>query len=75
MQAGTFHYFHQRWIQAIGDALAGEAAKFPDPGDDRSIAMIEELPVLSLPQLIQSKLACGMGDIRRTHQTSRMSSN
>ena len=21
VQAGTFHYFHQRWIQAIGDAL------------------------------------------------------
>jgi len=19
--AGTFHYFHQRWIQALGDAL------------------------------------------------------
>ena len=30
--------------------------------------MIEGLPVLSLTQLIQAKLACGLGDMRRTHK-------
>ena len=30
--------------------------------------MIEGLPVLSLPALIESKIACGEGDMRRTHR-------
>ena len=46
----------------------GQEAKFPDPGDTHSVTTLEDLPVLSLPQLIQAKLACGLGDMRRTHK-------
>ena len=31
-------------------------------------AMKEGLPVLSLTRLIESKLACGAGNLRRTHK-------
>lgn len=46
----------------------GQPAKFPDPGDTNNITRIEDLPVLSLAALIQAKLACGLGDLRRTHK-------
>jgi hypothetical protein len=46
----------------------GQPATFPDPADARHLTSIEGLPVLSLPQLIQAKLACGLGDLRRTHK-------
>lgn len=44
----------------------GIDAKFPDPGD--AAVEIEGLPVLALPHLIQSKIACGLGDSRRMHK-------
>ena len=46
----------------------GQAALFPSPGDRKHVTTIEGLPVLSLAQLIQSKLACGLGNLRRTHK-------
>jgi hypothetical protein len=46
----------------------GQEATFPSPSDVKHVTSIEGLPVLSLAQLIQAKLACGMGDIRRTHK-------
>jgi hypothetical protein len=46
----------------------GQSAVFPDPGDNRFVSQIEGLPVLSLAALIQSKLACGLGNLRRTHK-------
>src|SRR5438067_2494757 len=46
----------------------GQPAVFPDPADARQVAQIEGLPVLSLAALIQSKLACGLGNLRRTHK-------
>lgn len=46
----------------------GQSAKFPDPGDVKRLTRIEGLPVLSLAELIQSKIACGLGDLRRTHK-------
>lgn len=46
----------------------GQAAVFPDPADQRRVTRIEDLPVLSLAELIQSKLACGLGNLRRTHK-------
>ncbi|HJT34199.1 MAG TPA: hypothetical protein VJ783_19285 [Pirellulales bacterium] len=54
--------------------LAGEAqgpgqeAQFPSPSDPKFITTIEELPVLSLAALVQSKIACGLGNLRRTHR-------
>lgn len=59
---------------AIQFVLAGESegpgqpAKFPSPSDPKHITTIEGLPVLSLASLIQSKLACGLGSLRRTHR-------
>jgi hypothetical protein len=46
----------------------GQETRFPSPSDSRHVTQIEGLPVLSLAQLIQSKLACGLGDMRRTHK-------
>ena len=46
----------------------GQAATFPSPSDRKHVTTIEGLPVLSLAQLIQSKLACGLGNLRRTHK-------
>lgn len=57
-----------RLALAIEKEGAGQAATFPDPGEARHVTKIEGLPVLSLPQLIQAKLACGLGNLRRTHK-------
>lgn len=46
----------------------GQAATFPSPSDPKQVTTIEGLPVLSLAPLIQSKLACGLGNLRRTHK-------
>jgi hypothetical protein len=46
----------------------GQEATFPSPTDAKCVTTIEGLPVLSLAQLIQAKLACGLGHIRRTHK-------
>lgn len=45
-----------------------QEATFPNPSDARHVTSIEGLPVLTLPQLIQAKLACGLGNLRRTHK-------
>jgi hypothetical protein len=42
--------------------------RLPDPGDERAITQLEGLSVLSLARLIESKLACGRGNLRRTHK-------
>lgn len=49
-------------------AGTGSEVKLPDPGDDESITTLEGLPVVSLARLIETKLACGEGDPRRTHK-------
>ena len=54
--------------------LAGDKAgtdsevKLPDPADEKTTTDIEGLPVLKLAKLIESKLACGIGNLRRTHK-------
>jgi hypothetical protein len=66
--------FHSAAGPSIQLVLAGEregpdqAATFPDPSDPKHVITIEGLPVLSLAQLIQSKLAYGLGDMRRAHK-------
>ena len=69
---------HGEGISLVGTAIQfvfagesegpGQAAKFPSPSDPKYVTTIEGLPVLSLAQLIQSKLACGLGNLRRTHK-------
>jgi hypothetical protein len=46
----------------------GQSALLPDPSNERNLARIEGLRVISLAELIQSKIACGLGDMRRTHK-------
>ena len=59
---------------AIQFLTAGERAgpdsevRFPDPGDEFAVTEIEGLPVLRLSKLIEAKIACGMGNARRTHK-------
>jgi hypothetical protein len=66
--------FHTASGVAVQFVMAGESegpgqpAVFPDPADPRHVAQIEGLPVLSLAAIIQSKLACGLGNLRRTHK-------
>ncbi len=53
----------------VGDREGpGQEATFPDPAEPRTIAVIEDLPALSLAHLIQAKIACGLGSPRRTHK-------
>ncbi len=49
-------------------AGTGTEVFLPDPGDAKVTTHIEELPVLTLAKLIESKIACGMGSLRRTHK-------
>src|ERR1019366_4697020 len=50
---------------AVQFLLAGERAgkdsevKLPDPGDVQATTELEDLPVLTLAKLIESKIACG----------------
>jgi hypothetical protein len=46
----------------------GQEAIFPSPSDAKQVTVIEGLPVLTLAQLIQAKIACALGDMRRTHK-------
>lgn len=47
---------------------SGQETKFPDPADAKAVTTVEGLPVLSLASLIQAKIACGLGNMRRTHK-------
>ena len=52
-----------------GDRAGNDSeVRFPDPGVANTVVQKEGLPVLSLARLIESKLACGAGNLRRTHK-------
>jgi hypothetical protein len=42
--------------------------RLPDPADESAVTQLEGLPVLTLSRLIEAKLACGQGNLRRTHK-------
>lgn len=54
--------------------MAGERAgkgseiRLPDPDLANNVTTKEGLPVLSLSRMIEAKLACGLGSLRRTHR-------
>ena len=54
--------------------LAGDRAGkdseilLPDPDSAKCVTIKEGLPVLSLARLIETKIACGSGSLRRTHK-------
>jgi len=45
---------------------SGQEVRFPDPSE--AVTSIEGLPVLTLPHLVQAKIACALGSPRRTHK-------
>lgn len=59
---------------AVQFLLAGQRAgknstvRLPDPAASDVWREIEGLPVLTLAKLIESKIACGEGNLRRTHK-------
>lgn len=57
-----------QFLTAGERAGAGLPIPFADPGDARSVTEVEGLTVLSLPRLIESKIACGEGNLRRSHK-------
>lgn len=53
----------------VGDrAGRGSECRMPDPGVLANITQIANLPALSLSRLVESKLACGEGSVRRMHR-------
>jgi hypothetical protein len=68
------HEFRTPSGVAIQFLVAGERAgkgsevRFRDPGEPEVVTEREGLPVLSLAALIESKIACGQANLRRTHK-------
>jgi hypothetical protein len=55
-----------RWT--LEPAGNGSKVSFPDLEDTGAVTEIEGLPVLTLAKLIESKIACAEGNLRRTHK-------
>ena len=68
------HEFRTSGGVAIHFLIAGERAgkgsdvRLPDPADPNVMAELEGLSVLSLAALIESKIASGQSNLRRTHK-------
>jgi hypothetical protein len=57
-----------QFVIASDRAGPGSEVWLPDPADKSALVHIEGLPVQSLAKLIESKIACGEGNLRRTHK-------
>lgn len=57
-----------QFLLAADRAGKGSEVHLPDPVDPATRTEIEGLPVLTLARLIESKIACGEGDPRRTYK-------
>jgi len=42
--------------------------RLPEPADQSAVVYLDGLPVITLAKLIESKIACGEGNLRRTHK-------
>jgi len=68
------HEFRTQSGVAVLFLVAGDRAgrdsevRLPDPAVDDNVTRIEDHPVLRLSRLIEIKLACGTGSMRRTHK-------
>ena len=52
-----------------GDRAGDDAEVYlPNPTDADSVVELEGLPVLALVRLIETKISCGQGDLRRMHK-------
>ena len=54
----------------IAGSLAGKGSevKIPEPTGELNIEQLEGLSVVRLSRLIEMKIACGLGSLRRTHK-------
>jgi hypothetical protein len=57
-----------QFLLAGDRAGKGSEVFLPDPGNEKIVKTMEGLPVLTLARLIESKIACGQGNLRRTHK-------
>ena len=64
----SVHQIGSYGLLAIFILMFLESACIPSPSEANCVTEIEGLPVLTLAQLIQAKLACGLGNLRRTHK-------
>lgn len=52
-----------------GDRAGSDSeVRIPVPTGDLNVEVLEGLPVLRLSRLIEIKIACGLGSVRRTHK-------
>ncbi len=70
-EQGEFHAVDGLAVQLL---FAGSSAGrdsgmiLPDPSSPKTIVDIEGLPVITLAKLIEMKIACGAGSLRRNHK-------
>jgi len=57
-----------QFLVAGDRAGKGTDVTLPDPRDPATTETVEGLPVATLPRLIEMKIACGEGNLRRTHK-------
>jgi hypothetical protein len=57
-----------QFLTAGDRAGSGSEVRLPDPEEPDAVVVIEGLPVVSLARLIEAKIACGEGNVRRTHK-------
>ncbi len=57
-----------QFLTAGERAGTGTDVELPDPSDSRATVEREGLCVLSLAKLIDAKIACGEGNVRRSHK-------
>jgi hypothetical protein len=57
-----------QFLYAGDRAGRGAEVCLPDPEGDLNVEIVEGLPVLPLSKLIEIKIACGTGDVRRMHK-------
>ena len=56
------------FLYAGDRAGSGSEVYLPEPVGDSNVEVLEGLPVLRLSKLIEIKIACGLGNVRRTHK-------
>ncbi len=57
-----------QFLYAGEPAGNGSEVRLPEPEGEVNVEIVEGIPVLRLSKLIEIKIACGTGNIRRTHK-------
>ena len=62
------HNVQVKFLLAEAPAGRDSSVRLPQPSNEASVTTIENLPVVELARLIEMKIACGQGSVRRTHR-------